>query len=435
MAFEPVEQLLAHQVFLHGLAQAGRIDAAALADAAGELLDLGFELLLGQFDRFGQGQGLEGQAAAQALFGFGPGGVPQAAHQFGGEQLAHVHALLGQLAGGLLQQGADLFLHQGFGQFHLELLHQGVEQGVVAVGLVAPVGVLLEAGFQVGAQLGQGFLVAGLLGEGVVELGQLLGLEVGEGEHEAGRPAAAVLLGVLLGELAGHGLGVAHRHADHPFDEAGDHAALFQFHVHAFATAAADRAGVIVEGAAEVDHGHIAGQGAPALDRHQAGQLLAGLLNPFIDPGGVVADGFAGGHQPLGEFQAGGGFHIQLQDQGELLAGGKALQQGLETTGQFRLADGRDRFLGQGVAEHGIDQLFQGRGAHPQGADLLQQHRLGHLPLAEARQLDAAAQFRQGCVVAGLATARRNGDFQGQAAARARAGGDLQAGGGGGAGG
>ena len=337
---------------------------------------------------------------------------------------------MGQLAGGLLQQGADLFLHEGFGQFHLELLHQGVEQGVVAVGLVAPFGVFLEAGFQVGAQLGEGFLVAGLLGEGVVELGQLLGLEVGEGEHEARRPAAAVLLGVLLGELAGHGLGVAHRHADHPFHEAGDHAALFQFHFHPFATAAADRAAVITEGAAEVDHGHITGLGGPVLDRHQAGQLLAGLLNPFLNPGGVVADGFAGGHQTLGDFQAGGGFHIQLQDQGEFLAGGETLQQGLEASGQFRLADRRDLLLGQGIPEHGIDQVLQGRGADPQGADLLQQHRPGHPALTEARQLDAAAEFLQGSVVARLAAARRNGHFQGQAAARARAGGDLQAGGG-----
>ena len=326
-------------------------------------------------------------------------------------------------------------MHQGFGQFHLELLHEGVEQGVMAVGLVAPLGVLLEAGFQVGAQLGEGFLVAGLLGEGVVELGQLLGFEVGEGEHEAGGPAAAVLLGVLLGELAGHGFGVAYRHADHPCDEAGDHAALLQFHFHAFATAAADWAAVIAEGAAEVDHAHISGLGGPVFDRHQAGQLLAGLFDPVLHPGGVVAHGFAGDHQPLGDFQAGGGFHIQLQDQGELLAGGETLQQGLEAAGQFRLADRRDLLLGQGIAEHGIDQFLQGRGAHPQGADLLQQHRPGHLALAEAGQLDAAAEFLQGGVVAGLAAACRNGDFQGQAAARARAGGDLQAGGDGGAGG
>jgi hypothetical protein len=93
----------------------------------------------------------------------------------------------------LLNQVADLLLHQGFGQFHLQLLDQGLDQGVVAVGLAAALGVILEAGLKLAAQFGQGLLVAGLLGEGVVEGGQFAGLQLLEGDREAGssRPAAS----------------------------------------------------------------------------------------------------------------------------------------------------------------------------------------------------------------------------------------------------
>ena len=80
-----------------------------------DLLQLGFEIAGLQLDLLGSGEGLEGQAAAQALLGLGAGGVHQAAHQIGGEQLLDVHALLGDLAGCLLQQVANFLLHQRFG--------------------------------------------------------------------------------------------------------------------------------------------------------------------------------------------------------------------------------------------------------------------------------------------------------------------------------
>ena len=46
----------------------------------------------------GTGQGLEGQAALEALLGLGAGGLAQALDQLRREQLLDVHALLGQLA-------------------------------------------------------------------------------------------------------------------------------------------------------------------------------------------------------------------------------------------------------------------------------------------------------------------------------------------------
>ena len=302
----------------------------------------------------------------------------------------------------------------------------------MTAGLGPALGVVLETGFQIGAQLRQGGLVAGLLGEGVVEGGQLPVFEVFEADLEAGRSTGGVLLGVALGELAVDGFAVAHRHADHALNEARDHAALLQLHLHGIAATAADRLVGVGVNAAEAEHRHVATGGRAALHRHQGGELLARLLDQLVHAGGVVGDRFGLGLEPLGGLEAGGGLDVELQGDRERAAGFEALQHGLKALAQLRPADGRHRLLLQGVAEGGIHQVFQGGGPDAQGADLLQQHRAGHLALAEAGQLDAAAQLLHGRVVAGLAAAAGDGHLQGHAAARAGGGLDGQRGGGGG---
>ena len=67
-------------------------------------------------------------------------------------------------------------MDQGLWQFHLQLLHQGANQGIAAVAGLATFGVVLEPLFQLLAQLRQGLLFAGLLGKGVIQLRQLAGL-------------------------------------------------------------------------------------------------------------------------------------------------------------------------------------------------------------------------------------------------------------------
>ena len=170
----------------------------------------------------------------------------------------------------------------------------------MAVAAVAPLGVLLQAGFQVSSQLGQGGLVAGLLGEGVVEGGQFAALEVQQGDFKGGCAPGGVLLGVGLGEGAAHGAGLARGQAQDSLHEAGDHAALLQLHLHAVAAAALDRGTGVGEAAAEGDAGHVpAGGGAP-LHGHQGGELAAGLFQQLIHPGRVVSHRLGLNLQPLG---------------------------------------------------------------------------------------------------------------------------------------
>ena len=113
-----------------------------------------------------------------------------------GEELLHIHPLLGDLGGGLFDQLADFLLDQGFWQFHLQLLHQDRQQGLLAIAAVPAFAVLLESGFEIGPQFCQGALVTGLLGEGIVQGGEFVGLEIQQGDLEAGLAASGLLLGV-----------------------------------------------------------------------------------------------------------------------------------------------------------------------------------------------------------------------------------------------
>ena len=296
----------------------------------------------------------------------------------------------------------------------------------MAVGLAPPLAVLLETGFQVRPQLSQGLLVAGLLGEGVVEGRQFAGFEVFEADLKTGFAAGGVLLGVALGELAIDGFALPHGHADHPFHKAGDHATFLQLHFHGVAAATGDGLFGIGKNPAKAEHGHIGGLGGPAFHGHQGCQLLAGLLDQFIDPGGVIADAFGFGLKAFGGLEFGGGLDIELEGDGEVAAGIKALQHHLEAFAQLGAADGGHLLHFDGIAEGRIHQVLQGGGADPQGPDLLEQHWPGNLALAEPGQFDAAAQLLNGCVVAGLAARAGDGDLQGNAAAGAGAGGHLE---------
>ena len=102
----------------------------------------------------------------------------------------------------------------------------------MAVAAGAAFGIIPQTLFQIAAQFGQGFLLAGLLGKCIIQGGQFPGLEIFELDLEVGLAAACVFFGVVVGEVALHGLAVADSHAHHPFDEARDHAAVLQIHIH-----------------------------------------------------------------------------------------------------------------------------------------------------------------------------------------------------------
>ena len=206
-------------------------------------------------------------------------------------------------------------------------------------------GVVLQPLLQVFAQVRQGFLFAGLLGEFVIQLGQFAGLEVLQFDLEGGLTSAGVLLRIVVRELALHGFGLADLHADDPFDEAGDHPAVFQVHIHRIGTAAFDLAAVIAVGALEAEHSDVAVHGGTAFHRHDRGHLLAGILKHRVDPGGVVGDGFKFRLQSLGGFQLRRRGDVGFQGEGEFFAGLKALQQAVETTSQIRLTDRFQRCL------------------------------------------------------------------------------------------
>ena len=167
-----------------------------MTELAAHLLQAGFQVGRRHLNGLRLGQGPQGQVAAQALFGLRAGGFHQAANQILGEELLHIHSLLGDLAGGLFDQLANFLLDQGFWQFHLQLLHQGRQQGLLAIIAVPAFAVLLEAGFEIGPQFGQGALVTGLLGEGIVQGGEFVGFEIQQGDLEAGLAASGLLLGV-----------------------------------------------------------------------------------------------------------------------------------------------------------------------------------------------------------------------------------------------
>ena len=175
-------------------------------------------------------------------------------------------------------------MDQGFRQLHLQLLHQGGDEGIAAVAGLTAFGVVLEPLLQVFAQVRQGLLFAGLLGEFVIQLGQFAGLEVLQFDLEGGLTSAGVLLRVVVRELAIHGFGLADLHADDPFDEAGDHPAVFQVHIHRIGAAALDLAAVIAVGALEAEHSDVAVLGGTAFHRHDRCHLLAGVLKHRVDP-------------------------------------------------------------------------------------------------------------------------------------------------------
>ena len=238
--------------------------------------------------------------------------------------------------------------------------------------------------------------------------------------------------------MASHGAAFSDRQAQDPLHKARDHAALFQLHLHAVAAAIGNGFVAIRKAAAKADAGHIATGGWPIFHRQQGRQLPAGLFQQLVHPGGIEDHGLGLRLEAPGRLEAGGGLHIQGHGDHQLFPRGEARQQGLKTLLKLRAPQRRNRFLLQCFLHHTLDQLFEGGGAQPHRTDLLQQHRLGHLALAKARQFDATAEFADGILVAGLATARRHRHLYRQSTAGAGGGGDFQLGpwgGGSGAGG
>ena len=97
-------------------------------------------------------------------------------------------------------------------------------------------------------------------------------------------------MGVGIGELAVDGLASADSHADYALDEARNHPALLQLNFHGIAAATTDGLAAIDVDAAEAEHRYIAAGRRAALYGHQGGQLLARLLDQFIDAGWIEAD-------------------------------------------------------------------------------------------------------------------------------------------------
>ena len=168
MGLEKLKQFFLEQVFGHGGPQPGRVDAVGVAQPAAHFLELGFQLLVVEADGLCFCQGLEGQAAVQPFFRFSAGALGQVAHHIRGEEFLDVEPLLGHLGGGFLQQHVYLLADQAFRQFHLQFSHQCLEQRLLAIAALAPLGVLFQPFLQLLAQFRHGLAVTGLLGKGII---------------------------------------------------------------------------------------------------------------------------------------------------------------------------------------------------------------------------------------------------------------------------
>ena len=158
--------------------------------------------------------------------------------------------------------------------------------------------------------------------------------------------------------MAIDGLALAHLHANDAFDEAGDHAAVVEIHVHRIGASSFDFGPVIAVGAFETKNSDITLFCGTSFDGNNSGELLAGIFNHAVDPRSVIDNGFVFRLQAFGAFQLWRWGHIGLQRERQFIAGVEAFQQSIEATAQVGLADGLKRFLLDGVTPGAIDQLF-----------------------------------------------------------------------------
>ena len=271
--------------------------------------------------------------------------------------------------------GVELVGDQALGQGHLDLLQERLEDGVAGGGRLLEALAAAEALAHVGGQLVDGVELRGHLRELVVELGELLLLDLGDGDLDLDVLADEVAAHELRGEV----LVVAGGHAVQRLVEAVEHAAAADLVGHAADLGTLDDLAVL--GGHEVEHHEVA-VGGRALDVGQRAEALAQVLQLLLDVGvgdgdvldarletGEVGDRDLGLDVDLGgELQG-----LVVLEAGHLDLG---LRERLEGVGLQRL----HVLLG----EHVVDRLVEDRAA----ADLAVDDHRGHLAAAEAGDVD-----------------------------------------------
>ena len=188
------------------------------------------------------------------------------------EVLLHGDAGVGELLLDVLAAGVDLVGDERLGQRDLDQLEQRLQHGVAGgrglLEALAPAEPLAH----VGAQLLDGVELAGQLRELVVELGQLLLLDLRDGDRDLDLLADQV----AADELGGEGRLLAGAHAGQRLVEAVEHAAAADLVGHAGDLGALDDLAVL--GGLEVDHHEVA-VGGGALDVGEGGEPLAQRLD------------------------------------------------------------------------------------------------------------------------------------------------------------
>ena len=305
----------------------------------------------------------------------------------------------GELVADLRLAALDLGGQHGLGQVEGGLGDQVGDHGVGG-------GVdLLDAGHahdglgQVGLHLVDGVELGHHLGELVVQLGQGLGLHLGDGDLDVGLLA----LGGAADQLGGELDVVAGLLAGDRVVQPVEHAAGADLVGQALGRAVLDL--LAVDGGDQVDGDHVAGLGRTVLVG-AGGEALAHDLDALVH---LVIGGREGGHlggQLVERRHLEVGAHVQLGgelDHVVVLELGD-VHLGLAQGHQLVLADRG----GVRVGQRGVDRLLQHRAA----AEALVDDRCGHLPLAEARDVHLRGDVLVRLVEVGLEVGE--GDLDGE---------------------
>ena len=261
------------------------------------------------------------------------------------------------------------------GERHLDPLEQALEDGVASRGGLLEALAPAEPLADVGLELLGGVELAGELGELVVELGQLLLLDLRDGDRHLDLLADEV----AADQLGGEGLLLALGHAGEGVVQSVEHAALADLVAHAGDLGTLDDLAVL--GGLEVDHDDVA-VGGRAVDVEQGGEPLTQCLDLLLDVGvgqlDVVDLGLDTG--VVGQRDRGLDLDLGGELEGLVVLEPGHLDLGLGDRLEGVLLERLDVLLRQ----HGVDGLVEDRAA----TDLAVDDRRRDLAPAEAGDVD-----------------------------------------------